>query len=299
MAGNFVPKHRLVLLFNVYMVRIMKVQDLHLNYHIVEDILKSFLLNEIRKFGFSSIVLGLSGGIDSAVVCELAVRALGAENVLALMMPYASSSSDSIDHAELMIKKLGIRAEEISITPAVDAFFLSVPKEELLRRGNIMARTRMVFLYDVSARDGRLVAGTSNKTELLLGYGTLFGDMASAVNPIGDLYKTQIRGLARHLGIPEPLIAKSPSADLWEGQSDEADLGFSYEAVDLLLYMMLEKRMDKPSILNQGIEEPFYDRVRKMVVRNQYKRMMPVIAKISARTPGIDFRYARDWQEVT
>jgi NAD+ synthase len=277
----------------------MKAQDLHLNYHIVEDILKAFLLNEIRKFGFSSIVLGLSGGIDSAVVCELAVRALGAENVLALMMPYASSSSDSIDHAELMINKLGIRAEEISITPVVDAFFLSVPEEELLRRGNIMARTRMVFLYDVSARDGRLVAGTSNKTELLLGYGTLFGDMASAVNPIGDLYKTQIRGLARHLGIPEPLIVKSPSADLWEGQSDEADLGFSYEAVDLLLYMMLEQRMDKQSILNQGIAEPFYDRVRKMVVRNQYKRMMPVIAKVSARTPGIDFRYARDWQEVT
>ena len=277
----------------------MKVQDLHLNYHIVEDILKAFLLNEIRKFGFSSIVLGLSGGIDSAVVCELAVRALGAENVLALMMPYASSSSDSIDHAELMINKLGIRAEEISITPVVDAFFLSVPKEELLRRGNIMARTRMVFLYDVSARDGRLVAGTSNKTELLLGYGTLFGDMASAVNPIGDLYKTQIRGLARHLGIPEPLIVKSPSADLWEGQSDEADLGFSYEAVDLLLYMMLEKRMEKQAILAEGVTEAFYDRVRKMVVRNQYKRMMPVIAKISSRTPGIDFRYARDWQEVT
>ncbi|MEI6692612.1 MAG: NAD+ synthase [Chlorobium sp.] len=276
----------------------MKVQDLHLDYQIVEDILKAFLFNEIRKFGFSSIVLGLSGGIDSAVVCELAVRALGADNVLVLMMPYLSSSPESLEHAELMIKKLGIRAEEVSITPVVDAFFSSIPTDQLLRRGNIMARTRMVFLYDVSARDGRLVAGTSNKTELLLGYGTLFGDMASAVNPIGDLYKTQIRGLARHLGIPEPLILKPPSADLWEGQSDEADLGFSYEAVDLLLYMMLEKRMDKKSILDEGIPEHFYDRVRKLVVRNQYKRMMPVIAKISARTPGIDFRYARDWQEV-
>ena len=202
----------------------MKVQDLHLDYQIVEDILKAFLFNEIRKFGFSSIVLGLSGGIDSAVVCELAVRALGADNVLVLMMPYLSSSPESLEHAELMIKKLGIRAEEVSITPVVDAFFSSIPTDQLLRRGNIMARTRMVFLYDVSARDGRLVAGTSNKTELLLGYGTLFGDMASAVNPIGDLYKTQIRGLARHLGIPEPLILKPPSADLWEGQSDEADL---------------------------------------------------------------------------
>ena len=276
----------------------MRVQDLHLDYNIVEEILKAFLVNEIRKFGFSSVVLGLSGGIDSAVVCELAVRALGADNVLALMMPYKSSSSDSLEHADVMIRKLGIRAEEVSITPVVDAFFSSIPADQLLRRGNIMARTRMVFLYDVSARDGRLVAGTSNKTELLLGYGTMFGDMASAVNPIGDLYKTQIRGFARHLGIPEALIVKAPSADLWERQSDEADLGFSYEEVDLLLYMMLEKRMDKYSILDEGISELFYDRVRKMVVRNQYKRMMPVIAKISGRTPGIDFRYARDWQEV-
>jgi NAD+ synthase len=276
----------------------MKVQDLHLDYSLVEDILKAFLFNELRKFGFSSVVLGLSGGIDSAVVCELAVRALGARNVLGLMMPYASSSVESIQHAELMIQKLGIQAERMPVTPMVDAFFSSVPAKELLRRGNIMARTRMIMLYDVSARDGRLVTGTSNKTELLLGYGTLFGDMASAINPIGDLYKTQIRGLARHLAIPEPLIVKAPSADLWEGQSDEDDLGFSYEAVDLLLYMMLEKRMDKQSILGEGVSEPFYDRVGKMVVRNQYKRMMPVIAKISGRTPGIDFRYARDWQEV-
>ena len=197
-----------------------------------------------------------------------------------------------------MIQKLGIQAEEMPVTPVVDAFFSSVPEKQLLRRGNIMARTRMILLYDVSARDGRLVTGTSNKTELLLGYGTMFGDMASAVNPVGDLYKTQIRGLARHLAIPEPLIVKAPSADLWEGQSDEDDLGFSYESVDLLLFMMLEKRMDKKAILGEGIAEPFYDRVRKMVVRNQYKRMMPVIAKISGRTPGIDFRYARDWQEV-
>jgi NAD+ synthase len=276
----------------------MNVQDLHLDYQLVEDILKAFIFNELRKFGFSSVVLGLSGGIDSAVVCELSVRALGRENVLGLMMPYSSSSPESLEHAELMIKKLGIQAEEMPVTPVVDAFFSSVPENQRLRRGNIMARTRMILLYDVSARDGRLVTGTSNKTELLLGYGTMFGDMASAINPIGDLYKTQIRGLARHLDIPEPLIVKAPSADLWEGQSDEEELGFSYEAVDLLLFMMLEKRMDKKSILGEGVAEPFYDRVRKMVVRNQYKRMMPVIAKISGRTPGIDFRYARDWQEV-
>ncbi|NTV93063.1 MAG: NAD+ synthase [Chlorobiaceae bacterium] len=276
----------------------MNTFDLHLDYDIVEDILKTFLLNEIRKFGFRSVVLGLSGGIDSAVVCELAARALGPDQVLALMMPYKSSSTDSLVHAQLLVDKLGIRAETCSITTAVDAFFEGVPEEDRLRRGNIMARARMVYLYDVSARQNSLVVGTSNKTELLLGYGTLFGDMASAVNPVGDLYKTQIRGLARHLGIPDQLITKTPSADLWEGQSDEADLGFSYDEVDHLLFMMLEKRMEKAAILQEGVSELFYDRVRKMVVRNQYKRMMPVIAKISSRTPGIDFRYARDWQEV-
>lgn len=272
--------------------------DLNLNYDMVESILIPFIRNEIRKFGFNSVVLGLSGGIDSAVVCELAVRALGSEHVLALMMPYKSSSAESLAHAQLMVDRLGIEAETVPVTGVVDAFFEEKGDASRLRRGNVMARSRMLCLYDVSARDGRLVLGTSNKTELLLGYGTMFGDMASAVNPIGDLYKTQLRGLARHLGIPAPLIEKSPSADLWEGQSDEEDLGFSYESVDQLLYMMLEERMERDAILAAGIAPAFYDRVRGMVVRSQYKRMMPVIAKISGRTPGIDFRYARDWQEV-
>lgn len=272
--------------------------DLNLNYDMVESILIPFIRNEIRKFGFNSVVLGLSGGIDSAVVCELAVRALGSEHVLALMMPYKSSSAESLAHAQLMVDRLGIEAETVPVTEVVDAFFEGKGDASRLRRGNVMARSRMLCLYDVSARDGRLVLGTSNKTELLLGYGTMFGDMASAVNPIGDLYKTQLRGLARHLGIPAPLIEKSPSADLWEGQSDEEDLGFSYESVDQLLYMMLEERMEREAILAEGIAPAFYDRVRGMVVKSQYKRMMPVIAKISGRTPGIDFRYARDWQEV-
>lgn len=276
----------------------MQPRNLHLDYSLVEAILIPFIRNEIRKFGFRSVVLGLSGGIDSAVVCELAARALGAENVLALLMPYKTSSQASLDHAQLMVDRLGIRAETMPVTEVVDAFFATCPDASRLRRGNVMARSRMLCLYDVSARDGRLVLGTSNKTELMLGYGTMFGDMASAVNPIGDLYKTQLFGLARYLGIPVELIDKQPSADLWEGQSDEADLGFSYEEVDQLLYMMLEERMERDAILAEGIDPAFYQRVRTMVVRNQYKRMMPVIAKLSSRTPGIDFRYARDWQEV-
>jgi NAD+ synthase len=276
----------------------MQPNDLHLDYHLVESILIPFIRNEIRKFGFTSVVLGLSGGIDSAVVCELATRALGADNVLALLMPYRTSSSESLDHAHLMVDRLGIRNETMPVTDVVDAFFASRPDASRLRKGNVMARSRMLCLYDVSARDGSLVLGTSNKTELLLGYGTMFGDMASAVNPVGDLYKTQLFGLARHLGIPDQLVDKPPSADLWEGQSDEADLGFSYDAVDQLLYMMLEERMEREAILAEGVDPAFYRRVRSMVVRNQYKRMMPVIAKLSSRTPGIDFRYARDWQEV-
>lgn len=152
----------------------MRVEELHLDYTMVEEILLSFIRNELRKFGFSSAVLGLSGGIDSAVVCELASRALGPENVLAVLMPYRTSSAESISHAELMVQKTGVRSERYEISGVVDAFFREAGEADNLRRGNIMARSRMLYLYDLSARDGSLVIGTSNKTELLLGYGTLF-----------------------------------------------------------------------------------------------------------------------------
>lgn len=276
----------------------MNTQSLHLNYVLTEEILLAFIRNEISKFGFETAVLGLSGGIDSAVVCELAAKALGPDNVLAVLMPYRTSSSESVEHARMMVERTGVLCEEVEISDVVDTFFEKEPDAGKLRMGNVMARIRMLYLYDASARDGRLVIGTSNKTELLLGYGTLFGDMASAVNPIGDLYKTQVWGLARYLQLPEEIVSKTPSADFWEGQSDEADLGFGYGEADLLLYLMLEKRMSRAAIVQKGVDESFYDKVRKMVVKNQYKRMMPVIAKISSRTPGIDFRYARDWQEV-
>ena len=276
----------------------MNTQSLHLNYVLTEEILLAFIRNEISKFGFETAVLGLSGGIDSAVVCELAAKALGPDNVLAVLMPYRTSSTESVEHARMMVERTGVLCEEVEISDVVDTFFEKEPDAEKLRMGNVMARIRMLYLYDASARDGRLVIGTSNKTELLLGYGTLFGDMASAINPIGDLYKTQVWGLARYLQLPEEIVSKTPSADLWEGQSDEADLGFGYGEADLLLYLMLEKRMSRAAIIQKGVDESFYDKVRKMVVKNQYKRMMPVIAKISSRTPGIDFRYARDWQEV-
>lgn len=271
---------------------------LALHYPTIEKILTKFIANEVQKCGFKRVVLGLSGGIDSAVSCSLATKALGKENVLAVMMPYKSSNPDSLNDAKLLVDALGIDSQTAEITPYVDAYFAQTPEASNLRKGNIMARARMMTLYDISARDTALVVGTSNKTELLLGYGTLFGDMASAINPIGDLYKTHIWALARHLEVPEPLITKKPSADLWEGQSDEDELGFTYEDVDELLYFMVEERQSDEEILKKGISKTFLDRVKKLVVRNQYKRMGPVIAKISSRTLGIDFRYARDWQVV-
>jgi NAD+ synthase len=195
-----------------------------------------------------------------------------------------------------MLGTLGIVGEKIDITPMVDAFAQASGASDPLRLGNIMARVRMIVLYDRSAADRGLVLGTSNKTELLLGYGTLHGDMASALNPIGDLYKTQVRALAGHLGIPAAIRRKAPSADLWPAQSDEADLGFSYDEVDRLLALLIDARMSRASVLRAGFSPALVDRVTGMVVRSQFKRRPPVIAKVSTRSIGWDFRYPRDWR---
>ena len=208
---------------------------LAINAELVEKILINFLKDEIGKFGFNKAVLGLSGGIDSAVVAVLLAKALGPSNVLAVKMPYRSSSQDSVSDADILISQLGIHSRQVEITAQVEPYFKNNPEMNPLRRGNLMARTRMIVLYDTSMAENALVVGTSNKTELLLGYGTQFGDMASALNPIGDLYKTQIFDLARHLQVPATILNKAPSADLWQGQTDEAEMGFTYEAVDQLL----------------------------------------------------------------
>jgi NAD+ synthase len=259
-------------------------------------ILTGFLRHEVERVGWGRVVLGLSGGIDSSVMAALAVRALGPAAVTALLMPFRASHPLSLTHAELMLGTLGIVGEKIDITPMVDAFAQASGASDPLRLGNIMARVRMIVLYDRSAADRGLVLGTSNKTELLLGYGTLHGDMASALNPIGDLYKTQVRALAGHLGIPAAIRRKAPSADLWPAQSDEADLGFSYDEVDRLLALLIDARMSRASVLRAGFSPALVDRVTGMVVRSQFKRRPPVIAKVSTRSIGWDFRYPRDWR---
>ncbi len=269
--------------------------DLSINAELVAAILTRFIQSEIRRAGFSRAVVGLSGGIDSSVVTTLAARALGPENVLAVTMPYKTSSEETRRDSQAVIEQLGVRTVECPITAQIDAYFSRWPDAGQLRLANKCARERMTVLYDQSAAFAALVAGTSNKSELLLGYGTQFGDMASAINPVGDLYKTQLYQLAAHLGVPPPILSKAPTGDLWVGQTDEGELGFSYAEVDRLLVLLVDRRWRRAELLRAGFAAEFVDRVALMIRRNHYKRRMPVIAKLSHRTMDRDFRYARDW----
>jgi NAD+ synthase len=266
-----------------------------INTPVLRRILVAFIRNEVRKVGVERVVLGLSGGVDSSLAAVLAAEALGPANVLGIRMPYRTSSKESLEHAELVANATGIATATIEITPQIDAYFAQFPDATPLRRGNKMARERMTILYDHSASWRALVLGTSNKTELLLGYGTLHGDMASALNPLGDLYKTQVWALSAAVGVPAPIVEKQPSADLWQGQTDERELGFEYREVDRLLYLLVDERYEDEDLAAAGFAPAFVAKVRGMVQRSQFKRRLPVIAKVSARTIDRDFRYARDW----
>lgn len=268
---------------------------LKINTELVTEILTRFIATEIRRAGFERVVVGLSGGIDSSVVTFLCAKALGPQNVLAVTIPYKTSSDATRRDSQLVIDQLGVQTLNVPIADQIDAYFAKFPDASRLRLANKCARERMTVLYDQSAAFGALVAGTSNKSELLLGYGTQFGDMASAINPIGDLYKTQLYDLAAYLGVPDAILHKTPTGDLWVGQTDEGELGFSYAEVDRLLVLMVDRRWRRAELLQAGFASEFIDRVMTMVRRNHYKRRMPVIAKISHRTMDRDFRYARDW----
>ncbi|MHB8718121.1 MAG: NAD+ synthase [Candidatus Dormibacteria bacterium] len=268
---------------------------LQIDSEVVRGLLVGFLRNEVRRAGFDRVVLGLSGGVDSGLSAALAVEALGAANVMPILMPYRSSSPASLADARAVCAQLGMAPHVIDITPQIDAYFALFPDADRGRRGNKMARERMTILYDMSFAHGALVLGTSNKTELLLGYGTLFGDMASALNPLGDLYKTQVFTLAEALGLPEAVRHKAPSADLWEGQSDEEELGFGYPEVDTLLYHLVDERRTRAELRALGFEDTFVAEIWRRVRRSQFKRRPPVIAKLSSRTIDRDFRYPRDW----
>jgi len=258
-------------------------------------ILADFLTTELQRTGKGHLVLGLSGGIDSAVSAFLAARALGPGAVTGVLMPHRASSPDSVHDARKVVDALGIGSETVEITPLVDGFAATGGEPDRVRLGNVMARARMIVLFDRSAAHDGLVLGTSNKTELLLGYGTLHGDMACALNPLGDLYKTQVRQLAEHLGVPVSIRTKPPSADLWPDQADEDELGFRYEDVDRLLALLVDARVSPGKAIDAGFPEAFVGDVTGLIVRSQFKRLPPIIAKVSTRSVGWDFRYPRDW----
>jgi len=269
--------------------------DLSINTDLAQNILTGFIRSEITRVGFTRAVVGVSGGLDSTVSCYLTAQALGPQNVLAVRMPYKTSSADSLEHAQMVIDALGVQSLTVPITDMVEPLFVRFPEASLVRRGNIMARARMIVLYDQSEAFKGLVVGTGNKTEILLGYTTLFGDSACALNPIGDLYKTQVRQLARALGVPAEIINKPPSADLWQDQTDEGELGFTYAEVDQLLYLLVDKRYTAEDCIQAGFSESFVRTVVERVRRYHYKRVLPPIAKLSNRTIGYDFLYLRDW----
>lgn len=263
------------------------------------QVLTRFIQIEVTKVGLKNALLGLSGGVDSAAAAFLCARALGPEHVWGVMMPYRTSAPESLEDARKVVQATGIQSREIDITPMVDAYFdparWSGTEASMVRRGNKMARERMSILYDLSAELSALVVGTSNKTEILLGYGTIYGDMASALNPLGDLYKTQVKQAARALGVPENIIQKQPSADLWQGQTDEGELGVTYAEADKLLYHLIDERASKKELITLGFEEKRVCEVTERVRRMQFKRKPPLIAKVSRRTVDYDFQYARDW----
>ena len=267
---------------------------LTINTDLARKILVSFIRDEVTRVGIKKAVVGLSGGIDSALSCALAVEALGAENVLAIRMPYKTSSPASMNDAQLLIDQLKVPNNVVEITAMVDPLFAQFPDADSKRKGNAMARARMIVSSINRSRSmdcdwNREQDGDS------LGYSTIFGDAASALNPLGDLYKTQVRQLARALNIPAPIIDKAPSADLWVGQTDEGELGFSYEEVDRLLYLLVDQRYTRDEAIAAGFGVPFVDTVIKRIKQNQFKRMPPLIAKLSNRTIGYDFLYLRDW----
>lgn len=264
------------------------IRDLFIDVTKVRMTLVDFIRGEMTRTNFQHVVIGLSGGLDSSLACYLAVEALGTEHVLALRMPYTSSSPESLEHAQLVIQDTGIKSLTIPISGMADALILKYPEMNAFRRGNIMARSRMIVLFDQSAANNALVVGTGNKTEILLGYSTLYGDAACAFNPLGDLYKTQVRQLASAMGVPEVIQQKPPSADLWVGQTDEGELGFTYTEVDQLLYLLVEKHKSIEECEAAGFKRNFVEQVLARIRKYQFKRVMPPIARITEGDAGLN-----------
>lgn len=246
--------------------------------------LEEFLINKLKDSGLDGYIIGLSGGIDSSLSASIAVRAVGPERVFGLLMPYSKSSKSSHEDAAMVADYLGIKTEIVDISPMIDAYFGNINSVNPVRSGNKMARERMSVLFDRAFEMNRLVLGTSNRTEICLGYGTWYGDVASSVNPIGMLYKTQVRILAKHYHVPDSILTKTPTADLWPGQTDEGELGLEYDKVDRLLYLIIEKGLTRRNELNKaGFEDDFINRAVSLMNKFYFKRHLPVIPDLGLK----------------
>ena len=267
---------------------------LRLNAPLAEAVLTSFIRDAVETSGTAGVVVGLSGGVDSSLSAALAARALGPERVHGFLLPYRTSSPESERDARAVAGHLGIPHRSIEISPMVDAYFALEPDAGPDRRGNKMARERMTILFDQAKKLDALVLGTSNKTEILLGYSTVFGDNASSLNPLGDLYKCQIWELSRHLGLPSEVIDKAPSADLWPGQTDEGELGFSYELADEVLYLLFDLGLRPEEVAERGYEEKVVRRIVALEQRFRFKRRLMLIARLSGSAVNLDQEIPRD-----
>ena len=265
-----------------------------INAPFVEEVLCAFIREELAKFNYRRAIIGLSGGLDSSVCAFLAARAIGPKNVIGMILPYGISFGEDVLDAQNLARRLGIRSHLIDISPMVDAYFSRYPTQDRVRIGNKMARERMSILYDFSAREKALILGTSNKTELLIGYGTIHGDMACAVNPLGDLYKTQIKKLAAHLGVPARILKKKPTAGLWPGQTDEGEIGLTYSEIDQILFQLIDERKAKKDVIAACFDSEAVEKIVNLIKNSEFKRKMPPIAKLSSRTVGHDFLYPYD-----
>ena len=270
--------------------------ELLIDTDVARRIIREFIRGQLEQTGFTKLILALSGGIDSALVAYLAVEAIGADKLLCLMLPYRTSSPASQSDAQAVVDRLGCPSRLIDITPIVDGYLdTSIAGEEVtnLRRGNLAARARMIVLYDQSVPWQGLVIGTGNKTEALLGYTTQYGDNANAFNPIGDLYKSQVRQLSAEMGVPDSILDKPPSADLWAGQTDEQELGLAYDELDRLLYWMVDRRFTDERLVAKGFDLKHIERIQRQIARSEFKRQVPPVAKLTTRTPGVDYLYPR------
>ena len=259
------------------------------------EALTRFVRDAVANAGAKGVVVGLSGGVDSALAAALAVRALGAGAVGAFCLPYRTSEPRSEADARLVAGALGLALRTIDISPQIDAYFdAAEPGADAVRRGNKMARERMTVLFDQAKKLGSLVLGTSNKTEILLGYSTVFGDNASSLNPLGDLYKQQVWQLSRHLGLSEPVVAKPPSADLWPGQTDEAELGVDYPTADEVLYLLFDQGLSAAEVVERGYPAAAVERIVALERANRFKRRLMLIARLSGSAVNLDREIPRD-----